>query len=555
MIVPAFDQPILLLLAAVLTVLAATGTTIWVRRRKGRLARLGGADLLRRLAPAAVSSPLAVRAALITLAVLLAGVALAGPRWGQERAMVQASGIDLVVAMDASLSMLAQDERPSRLERAKAEVRRLRSLSPGDRVALLAFAGRSYILTPLTLDDGALDLYLDNLEPSVVGQAGSSLASTLRQGTDLLLATKSGSDRALVVFTDGEIFEEEPDVVEAARYARENNVNVVLVGFGSPRGSTIPVTDERGRPSQKKDENGVVVITRNDPQLLDRIAREAGGVAISATDSDKAARIRSALAGLRRERRAVASSELLQHRFQLFLLPAIALLLIDTLLSERRGRRRRASAIAAVSLVLALPSPARADDAADGVRALRAGRNAEAAALLKRAVDGGDRRPVTLYNYGTALLALDSLSSAADVLERASQQAEGGLRYLALFNTGYAHLRRGLAAEGDSAQVSLAAALEAYKRALLMRPSDADAKWNYELALRKRRSGGGGGGGGRSQQGGSGQQEAPEQEPAGGVGNRQAEQILNSAARDERDVQGRRMRRNRPDIPPGGKDW
>ena len=99
-------------------------------------------------------------------------------------------------AIDASLSMMAPDERPSRLERVKQEVRRLRAMSQADRVALIAFAGRSYILTPLTGDDGAIELFLDNLDPSVVGQAGSSLARALRQGTELLLAS-DGSAAAL----------------------------------------------------------------------------------------------------------------------------------------------------------------------------------------------------------------------------------------------------------------------------------------------------------------------------------------------------------------------
>lgn len=559
MIVPVFDSIPLLIVAGVLAVLAAFASVIWARRRRRRVARLGGPSLVSRLAPAAVMSALGWRGALLTMCVLLSGVALAGPRWGQEQAAVQASGIDLVVAMDASLSMLATDERPNRLERAKAEVRRLRSLSPGDRVALLAFAGRSYILTPLTQDDAALDLYLDNLEPSVVGQAGSSLAATIRQGSELLIGTRTGSDRALVVFTDAEIFEEESDAVAAARYAKQNGINVVLVGFGSARGTTIPVTDERGRPAQKRDENGVVVITRYHPEVLQLLAREAGGVAIDAGESDKAGRIRAALAGLRRERRAVSSSELLRHQFQLFLLPALLLLLADTWLGERRGRRRStavATAAAIGALMLVSPATARADDAADGVRALRAGRADQAVALLRRAVDGGDKRLITLYNYGTALLAADSLALAAEVLERAGQNADGEIRYRALFNLGLAHLRRGLATQGDSATQSLTAALDAYKRVLLMRPRDGDAKWNYELALRKNRGGGGGGGGGQQQSsGGGGQQQAPQPQQAGGVGRQQAEQILNSAARDERDVQGRRMKRNRPDVPPGGRDW
>ena len=102
-------------------------------------------------------------------ATLLASVAMAGPRWGEEATVLRGEGIDIVLALDASLSMLATDERPIRLERLKQEVRRLRAASRGDRFALLAFAGRSYILSPLTVDEGALDLFLDNLDPSIVG--------------------------------------------------------------------------------------------------------------------------------------------------------------------------------------------------------------------------------------------------------------------------------------------------------------------------------------------------------------------------------------------------
>ncbi len=130
-----------------------------------------------------------------------------GPRWGTEQTLERGSGVDMVLALDASLSMLATDARPNRLERMKEEARRLLALSGGDRVGLLAFAGRSYILTPLTVDRGALELFLDNLDPSVVGQAGSSLSRAIRQGTDLLVATQTTSDRALIVMSDGEAFE------------------------------------------------------------------------------------------------------------------------------------------------------------------------------------------------------------------------------------------------------------------------------------------------------------------------------------------------------------
>jgi Ca-activated chloride channel family protein len=201
----------------------------------------------------------------------------------------------------------------------------------------------------------------------------------------------------------------------------------------------------------------------------------------------------------------------------------------------------------------------RASDFSDAVAEYAAKHFARAAALFRRAIDRGDARPETLYNYGTALLGADSLAEAADVLERVTKAANPELRYRATFNLGLAHLKRGLAAAGDSAETSLDAALASYKKTLLQRPADLDAKWNYELALRKKQSGGGGGGGG-----GGGASDRPDQSPSqqpqserpsGGLGQQQAEQLLDAASREERSVQGRKQQQNRPQPPPGGKDW
>src|SRR5690349_13621451 len=162
------------------------------------------------------------------------------------------------------------------MERMKQEVRRLRASSRGDRMGLIAFAGRSYVLSPLTVDEGALDLFLDNLDPSVVGQAGSSLARTIRQGTDLLLLSNSGADRALVVMSDGEAFEDVSEVVAEAKRAGEQGISLVTVGFGTTQGSTIPVKTADGI-TQKRDENGQVVVTRYNPELLKAAAEAAQG--------------------------------------------------------------------------------------------------------------------------------------------------------------------------------------------------------------------------------------------------------------------------------------
>lgn len=527
------------------------------RLRESRLARFGARDVVRRLMPEGAEERGPWRTIRLASALALAAVALAGPRWGRERTVVRTSGVDLVIAVDASLSMMATDEKPNRLERAKQEIRRLRASSPGDRVGLLAFAGRSYVLTPVTVDGGALDLFLDNLDPSVVGQAGSSIASTIAQGTELLSLARGGADRALVVMSDGEGFEPRDELIAAARRAAERNVHVVTVGFGTTGGSTIPIRDGQ-TVTQKRDENGQIVVTRYRPELLQLAAQTAAGTFIPAEASDKAARIRAALGRLRASGRAVETGDSLVPRFQLFLFPAVLLLWLDALLKGRRRRRRRriaAAETAVTASVLLLvtsactPRPS-TSDAASAYARRDFGR---AASLFAGAVAGGDRSPGTLYNYGTALLAADSTAAAAEVLERAVTGADREVQYRGRFNAGLAHLLRARAPRPDSASAELQRTLALYKRVLLDRPSDVEAKWNYELALEKQKKGGGGGGGGAA--GGAPAPAEPQDRPQPTLAQRQAEQLLGSAQREEQQVQGKKQKQNRPEPPPGGKDW
>jgi Ca-activated chloride channel family protein len=556
-----FDYLWLLPLAIVLPALIVWLLLRSERQRRARLARFGDLAVVQRLLPPMALGSRRLHVVRLAAVGALVGVAVAGPRWGTEQTVVRSRGIDMVFALDASLSMMAGDEKPSRLARMKQEVRRLREMSRGDRVGLIAFAGRSYVLSPLTIDAGALDLFLDNLDPSVVGQAGSSLAKAMRQGTDLLLLTRTGADRALVLMSDGEAFEAVEDVVAEARRAAQQGISVVTVGFGTQAGSTIPVR-EGNATIAKRDENGAIVISHYQPEFLRAAAQAANGTFIDAAQSDKATRVRAALASLRRQQRVAAAGETKSPRYQWFLLPAVLLLALDTLLSERRGRKKLKPTLAAAQpvaiatmLLLFLNGCAARNGAVAADRAYQAKKYDEAARLYRRLIDNGDRTERLLYNYGTAMLSGDSLAPAAEALERATETRDAEIRYRALFNLGLSHLKRGLAAPQGQGDEALDAALASYKKVLLLRPDDLDAKWNYELALRKKQQGGGGGGGGggQSQNSPSPQSQAPK--PSGGLAERQAEQLLGSAAREERDVQAKRQKQSRVEPPPGGKDW
>jgi Ca-activated chloride channel family protein len=534
--------------AAIGLALAAAGI-VWleiVRRRK-RLGRLGPVAMLERLVPpAVVHQRLGRRPVWLGAAALFAGVAFAGPRWGEPIGEAETEGIDVVFAIDASLSMTATDDSPNRLERAKQEARRLRALSRGDRVGLIAFAGRSYILTPLTADDGALALFLDNLDPSIVGQPGSSLGAALRQGVDLL-GPASGGDRALVVFTDGETFDERADVLEAARRAKKAGVSVVFVGFGTEDGSRIPIRAPNDAIVPKRAADGSIVVTRYDANMLRAAATEAEGTLVDAYATDKASRIRSALNGLRAERRRVTAQRAIPLRYHWFLAPALLLLLWDGYVAGRRAR------VAALGLLIAVgaPAPAAAQTGRlleEAQRHYEAQRPLAAARSWRRAMEAGDRQAQTLYNMGTAYLGADSLNSAIEVLERAVTMPAPALRSDALFNLGLAYLKRGLATRGDAAATSYRGAIRAYRSVLLQHPDDEDARWNYELAMKKLQSS-------QSSSSSSNNPNQPREErQSPRLASDQASQLLDAAAREERDVQGRRQR-SQPTNAARGRDW
>ena len=547
------DHPWLLALAPLAALAAALAIIAGYRRRQVRLARFGSPEALVRLGPPGLARVPRARAVRMAFVLGLLTLGLAGPRWGEGTAIVDTEGIDVALALDVSLSMLAEDERPSRLERMKQEVRRFRASAPGNRVALLAFAGRSYILSPLTSDDGALELFLENLDPTVVGQAGSALAPPLRQGLDLLAVSQGGADRALVVMSDGEAFDDRDAALAISREAKEKGVHLVTVGFGTLGGGTIPLL-ESGGTDVKRDDQGEIVVTRYDERLLRDVASAAGGDFIPAEATDKGTRVARALAQLESVQREEEQRLARPLRFQWFVGIALLLLLLDAWLADG-GRLPRLRTAALLLLAGVLPATAGAQGSVlrDAIKAQQSGRVLPAIRGYREVITGGDRRPIVLYDLGTALLAADSIDAAVDALERAAFAPDPELRSRALYNLGVAYLRRGLRTDGEDRANALRNARRALRTVLLERPGDSDAQWNYELALHAPQGGGGGGGGPPppQQQG----QQPRQPEPQEQMSRQQAEALLDAASRDERETQARKQRGSRAQRAPGEKDW
>lgn len=524
------------------------------RRRSRRIAALGGEAAIARLAPRSARKPPVARAVRIGGALVFALVGLAGPRWGMGTASMHQRGLDVVLALDASLSMMAEDERPSRLERMRQEVRRYRAASPGDRNALIGFAGKSYILTPLTSDHSAIELFLDNFDPNIVGLAGTALAPTIIQGTQLLQAANGSASRALVIMSDGEAFDDHDAAVRAAGAAKKAGISVITVGFGTEDGTTIPVR-EGAVMAQKRDSDGQIVITKYDPTLLKAVAAAGGGEFIAATDGDRGGRISQALSRLDAEQREVEEGLSRPLRLSWFLVPALLLLLLDAWHNDGGNweRARRLLRFAAPLIIAFLiPIVAQAQDPA---KLYKAGRFAEAARKWRQAINNGDARPGTLYDLGTALLAADSLTNAEEALDRATAAPDARVRRLALYNLGLARLKRAMLPDDPDRQRAIEGALSAYRALLLEQPADGDAKWNYELALRLKKTNSGGQRETPQNAPQQQPQQAQQQEENRQMSRQQAEQLLAAASRDERETQARKQAGTRVQRPPGGKEW
>jgi Ca-activated chloride channel family protein len=214
--------------------------------------------------------------------------------------------------------------------------------------------------------------------------------------------------------------------------------------------------------------------------------------------------------------------------------------------------------VAVLLLVIATPRSMRADDRGDGERLYQAGRFREAAAAFARAIERHGSVPELVYDLGLALLRAGRTEEAAQQLERAAVTTDPSLRYRAMFNLGLAQLQHGLSSPGASSSEELTAAVESYRRVLELNPDDADAKWNYELANRVRKQRGGDKS--DSSSGGNSPNPMPKNSPSpprpsGAMDAERADQLLNSAAREEREVQARRQREARAAEPPGEKDW
>src|SRR2546428_2073425 len=245
------------------------------RRGLKRLQEFVSARLLPQLAGTVNHPRRILRFALQLLGFALAIVSLAQPRWGYTFEDVKRKGLDLLIAVDTSRSMLSNDVQPDRLERVKLAVQDLVNELQGDRVGLIAFAGRAFLQAPLTIDYDAVFEAINDLDTKTIPEGGTNISSAITLATQSFGKSATGN-RALIIFTDGE--ELSGDAVNTATAAAADaGVRIFTVGVGTPQGSLIPVTGDDGQTAFVKDPAGQVVKSKLDENRLREIAETTGG--------------------------------------------------------------------------------------------------------------------------------------------------------------------------------------------------------------------------------------------------------------------------------------
>lgn len=306
-------------------------------RRAVMLRRFAHPAMLKRLSGGASLPRRLVKMALLTLAVALLLLALARPQWGSRMELVQRKGLDIVIAVDVSLSMLAEDIRPNRLARSKQEISRFVERLEGDRIGLVAFAGDAFLQSPLTSDHAAFRIFLDVLEPGLIDAPGTDISRALEVGLQAFPAGE-GKHRVMILLTDGE--DHGGRALAIAGEAARAGVVIHTVGIGSLSGVPIPVPGPGGQRTYKRDRQGGIVSTRLDPDLLMGIARTTGGEFHHAQPGRfELLDVLTKINVMERRSLDAESVSRLEERYQLPLAIAIGLLILEMLVSDRRRRR------------------------------------------------------------------------------------------------------------------------------------------------------------------------------------------------------------------------
>jgi Ca-activated chloride channel family protein len=463
------------------------------RRGLGRLQEFVSARLLPRLAGTVNRPRRVLRFALLLLGLSLALFSLAQPRWGYTFEDVKRKGLDLLIAVDTSRSMLSNDVQPNRLERVKLAAQDLIHELQGDRVGLIAFAGRAFLQAPLTIDYEAVMESVNDLDTTTIPEGGTNISSAIALAMQSFGKSAVGN-RALIIFTDGE--ELSGDAVNVAKTATDAGVRIFTVGVGTPQGSLIPITSENGETAFVKDSAGQVVKSKLDDKRLREIAQATGGFYVHLENGPRTmqqiyneglAKMQAAEIDVRLSRRPI-------ERYEWPLGAALAALALSILIRERKRVRER----------IHVPAPAKATaataalviflcqfafGAAAGLDAYSNGKFEDAYSQFQETLKSHPESRAEdklQFDSGAAAYKLKDYSKALESFSQALLSPDTGLQSKGHYNLGNTLYQRGEAQKSDDKKLSeWTNALDHYEQTLKLEPQNKEAKENYDYVKKK----------------------------------------------------------------------
>ena len=308
---------------------------IITKRKQRQLMEFGDPELMAQLMPDASKSRPIVKFTLLIVALTLLIVAAARPQYGQQEKTVKRQGIEVMVALDISNSMLAEDVAPNRLDRAKQMLSKMIDNMTDDKVGLVVFAGEAFTQLPITCDYVSAKMFLNTISPKLIPTQGTAIGAALQTAIRSFGSQESDAGRAIILITDGENHED--DATAVAKQAQELGIQVFVIGIGKPEGSPIPVP---GTNDYIKDRSGQVVVSRLNEEMCQEIAQAGKGAYVRCDNTNTAMR------ALQQELDRIATTDLettvyadYNEQYQSFLLIALLLLVIDCFILMRQNHR------------------------------------------------------------------------------------------------------------------------------------------------------------------------------------------------------------------------
>jgi Ca-activated chloride channel family protein len=464
------------------------------RKRQQLITQFTSERLLGHLKVGVSPSRQKARMVMISAAVLLLILTLARPQWGVTREEAHQRGLDIIIAIDTSNSMLAQDVPPNRLARAKLAALDLMRRAKTDRLGLIAFAGSAFLECPLTLDDAAFSQNVDSLDTQTISQGGTAINEAIDEARRAF-KKEADSHKALVIFTDGE--DHEGDPIESAKAAAKDGIAIFTIGLGSAEGELLRVRDERGRVDYIRDEQGQPVKSKLDEGLLQQIARatEKGFYLPLRGTKTMDSLYDQGIALLPKSETATKSFQRYHERYQWPLLIAIGLLILEIFLPDRKRRRSARSAPAtstmttitetvAVLLLFALPAVAWGSPSS-ALREYNDGNYQGAFKDYNKLLDKKDD-PRLHFNAGAAAYQSRDLENAKKEFSEALASPDLPLQQRSYYNLGNTLFRIGQQMPDTSKkQEAWENAVKQYESALKLNAQDGDAKFNQDFVKKQ----------------------------------------------------------------------